>query len=521
MNKKTKLALIFGGAALVLVAGLIVLLLLWPFGTEGEGDTLAEYVSLESTVDENNIVSVQVPTEADGTAKEAISGTIIDVLPAQLNKITVENQGGSYSFDVVTNSSGETTYTLVGFEGYALDGTTPALMGSAVSSLEMAGIVDLTGEKASEYGFDSPRAVVTSQFKDGTTTIIYIGDDAPGGEYTNIRYGNTPTIFSVLKTDIEPLLSNLNDLFDDSIRSDYTTFSDESFDAITLGGSKLKDELVIEHGDGSLASYYVLSSHGKTPVNTDIGSGIVGSIKSLQTDGVAYVNPSASQLASLGLDKPYATVKTTYSNTDADTSEVTTLKVSMLCSKPDADGNVYLMNEGDKVVYIMKAESLTWATATLDDMRSEYVFAPAYTALKSVTFTVGSETYKYNLETVVVDSVDAEGNDTSTTSTTVTLDGKAVSEAYFRVLFDDLALMKNRGKATSAESDGEKLVNVTYEYSTGRAADKVEFYGSASQKVIPSVNGSMDCYAYKAEIDGIIKNAKALAQGKEITSIAG
>lgn len=526
MNKRTKIGLIASIAALVVIVGVVLLVVLLPSASTDDEYTPIEFNSLESTVDESGVRTVSVPVDESGAAKENVTGTLIDMLPADLKEITIENSAGNYVFDVSTDADGATTYVLRGFEGYDLNGTNTGMIGTAISCLDMAGLIDATGETKADYGFDDPAVTASAIFNDGTTVTLYIGDDGPGGTYTYVMLEGCDAVFAVLKTDVEALLLDLNDMFNTLIRSEYSTVSDEDFTYITLGGTHLAEEVTLKHAaDGSLNGYYVLASHDDKPVNSTAGSDIIGSIKSITSESVAFANPDADTLKSLGLDNPYATVKAeyVYEETDDDGNAVEkTLYVSMLCSEPDENGKVYLMDEGGKLVYTIGTDAVDWSVVTMEDLRSEYAFAPSYSAIKSMTVSKGSESYTFNVETVITESVDEEtGEDTSTSETAVKFGSKTVDEAYFRILFEDMALIPCRGTATAAESSGEELVTVTYEYSTGRAADTVVYYATSTQKVIPEINGEVDCYIYKSDIDGILDNAKALSEGKEITSISG
>lgn len=525
MNKRTKTWLIAGIAALVLIVGGALLLIFLPSGEDSEYVPV-DYNSVEATVDESGVRTVSIPVDENGDAKDNLVGTLIDLQPSYLTEVKIENSAGNYTFSCSTNSDGATSYTLVGFEGYDLNDTNVSMIGSAISALDMAAVIDATGETKSDYGFDAPLVTASAKYTDGSQTTLYIGDDAPGGTYTYVMMEGCDAVFSVLKEDIEALTLNLNDMFNALIRSEYSTVSDEDFTYITLGGTHLDEEVTIVHApDGSLNGYYVLSSHDDKIVNSTVGSDIVGSIKSITGESVAFANPDADTLKSLGLDNPYATVKAEYVyevTNDDDEAEEKTLYVSMLCSEPDENGKVYLMDEGGKLVYIIGTDAVDWSVVTFESLRSEYAFAPSYSAVKSMTVSNGSESYTFVVDTVITESVDAEtGEDTSISETVVKFGDKTVEEGYFRILFEDMALIPCRGSATAADKGSDELVTVTYEYTTGRAADTVVYYATDTQKVIPEINGDCDCYIYKSDINGILDNAKALSEGKEIDSILG
>ena len=523
MNKRTKIGFIAGLAVLVVIVAVVLLVIFLPQNTDGGDDTFVpkEFHSLDSTVDESGVRTVSVPKNEKGEAAENLSGALVDMLPANLKEITIENSAGNYQFICSTNADKATSYTLVGFEDYELDGASTSMIGTAVSCLDMAGVADIDGENKADFGFDNPKVKVCGKFDDGSFVTLYIGDDAPGGTYTYVMLEGCDSVFSVVKTDVEPLMLNLNDMFNALIRSEYSTVSDEDFTVITLGGRHLPEEVTIEHApDGSLNGYYIMTSHNDKVVNSTIGSEIIGSIKSITAEEVAFANPDADTLHSLGLDKPYATVKAHYAYTDAQ-GEGQELEISMLCSEPDENGKVYLMDEGGKLVYLIGTDAVDWSVVTMESMRSEYTFAPSYSAIKGMTIAKGDESYSFTVETVTTETVNEDGEETSLSETQVMFGDKKIEESYFRTLFEDMALIPYRGAATASEKGSEVLVSVTYEYKTDRASDTVVFYATDSQKVIPEVNGEIDSYIYKTDIEGVMDNAKALSEGKEITSILG
>lgn len=522
MNKKTKIGFIVGLVALVLIVGVVLLVMFLPSGSGNDGEYVAkDFNSLEATVDESGLRTVSVPVNDKGEVKENIIGNLVDMLPKDLEKVTIENSAGNYVFKCSTNSDGATSYTLVGFEDYDLNETNVAMMGSAISSLNMASVADATGENKADFGFDNPRVTASAKFNDGSFIKLYIGDDAPGGAYTHVMLEGCDSVFSVVKTDIEPLTRSLNDMFNSLIRTEYSTVSDEDFTYIILGGTHLDEEVTIEHApDGSLNGYYIMTSHNDKIVNATTGSEIIGSIKSISGESVAFANPDADTLRELGLDKPYATVKAHYEYTDAEGKEQE-LDVSMLCTEADAEGKVYLMDEDGKLVYVFLAEKIRWADVTMEDLRDEYAFAPSYSAIKGMTLSQGDESYSFTVETIMTESVDEDGNDISVSEISVKCGDKQIEEGYFRILFDDIAMIPARGAAEASESSGEEIITVTYEYTTDREPDTVTYYATDSQKVLPQYEGEIDCYIYKSDIDGILSNAKALSEGKEITSVRG
>lgn len=533
MNKKMKRNIIIAAVALVFIAALIFVIFLLPSGKGKKEMPELDYgIDMTASVNKDGLHTVKINTNSKGEIENNSYGTLVDRLPAQVNKVSMKTVEGNYTF-LVENPVSEdgtteaSTYTLEGFEGYDLAQTNPALLVGDVCNIEFTKVADLSGENSAEYGFEEPRAEATVYYSDGTYSFVRVGDNAPGAAYTYVQFGDNRTVYIVKAEEVDSLVLKITDLFNTQINSDKSSVSDEAFDKITLGGTHLEDEIVlVANKEGSLTCSYVLSSHGNMPVSATEGSQVVGTIKSLATEAVVCVNPDKEQLEEFGLAKPYATVKTTYNYKESTyddagneiKGEPRTLKVSLIASKEDEEGNVYLMQEGGKLVYKIAAEKVVWATTSLEKLVSEYVLHPNYNALESIVMEAKGKTYKFDLSTQEVTNIAEDGTTNTVNEPRVHLAGKEVDPDQFYILFQDMALMETEGEDEGTKTTGEVL-KITYNYSTGRESDTVVLYSTDTQKVIPSLNSMKNGYIYKSYANALAENLEKLAQGKEITDI--
>ncbi len=533
MNKKMKRNIIISAVALVIIAALIVVIFLLPSGKRKNTPAELDYgIDMTASVNENGLHTVKINTNSKGEIENNSYGTLVDRLPADVEKVSMKTEEGNYTFlvDNPVSEDGTTqasTYTLEGFEEYDLAETNPALLVGDVCNIEFTKVADLSGDNAAEYGFDNPRSEATVYYSDGTHSVVRVGDSAPGAAYTYVQFGDNRTVYIVKAEEVDSLLLKITDLFNTAINSDKTSVSDEAFDKITLGGTHLEEEIVITaNTEGSLTCSYVMESHGGLPVSTTEGSMVIGTIKSLATDEVVCVNPDNEQLKGFGLLKPYATVKTTYnySETTYDDAgneikgDLQNLKVSLLASKEDADGNVYMMQEGGKVVYKIAAEKVAWATTSFEKLVSEYVLHPNYNALESIVFEAKGKTYKFDLSTEDVTNTGEDGTTSTIAEPRVHLAGKEIDPDQFYILFQDMALMETAGEDNGTKTTGE-ILKVTYNYITQRESDTVILYSTDTQKVIPELNSMKNGYIYNSYANALAENLEKLVQGKEITDI--
>lgn len=534
MNKKMKRNIIIAGASLVLIVALILVIIFVPLGKEENDNSVdIDYgIDMTASVNGDGLHTVRINTNSNGEIENNSYGTLVDRLPGDVNKVSMKTREGNYTF-LVENPVSEdgtteaSTYTLEGFEGYSLAETNPALLVGDVCNIDFLKVADLSGENAAEYGLDNPRVEATAYYSDGTYSIVYLGDDAPGGTHCYVQFGDNKTVYIVAAEEVDSLLLKITDQFSTSINADKTTVSDESFDKITLGGTHLAEKIVIEaNEERSLNCYYILSSHNGMPVSATEGSAVIGTIKSLTAEEVVCVNPDEKQLESYGLLNPYATVETTYTYTEStyepDGTEIKgkpiNLPVSLIASAADADGKVYMMQKDGKLVYRISSSSVVWATTSLEKLMSEYVLCPNYESLTSVLLEANGKAYKFDLSYEDLTVTGEDGTTTTVKDPTVKFAGKEIDSDQFYILFQDMAFLEKAGEDNSAATNGE-LLKVTYTYSTSRTSDTVVFYSTDTQKVVASVNSMKRGYVYKDYIESLVENITLLASGKEISSI--
>lgn len=533
MNKKMKRNLIVASAIILLIVAIIIVIKSLPEKTDDSSYSVSfdSGIDMTASVSDKGVHNVTINTNSKGEIENNSYGTLIDYVPAQIDKISMKTTEGSYTFLLETpvDASGNTqatVYTLEGFEGYNIAVTNPGLLASAVSNLDFSMVADLKGDNAADFGFDNPRAQATVYFNDGTQAKLVLGDDAPGSNESYVQFGDNKTIYVVAKEDVEPMLMSITDLFDTALNSDKTAIADDSFDEIVLGGTHLSEELsFVANSDGTIYCYYLMSSHDNAAVNTTEASAIIGAVKALVADEVVCVNPDSAQLEKYGLKTPYATVKTNYVSDEGYDeqgnkleSPQVLLSVSLLASKEDAEGMVYMMEEGGKLVYRISADKVPWATTTEQKLASEYVLNPNYLAIGTMEIESKGKTYEFLLSAEQVEYTDELGNVSYSTEPRAYYKGESLDPDQFYIFFQDVAFMEVAGEDSGTAATSE-LMKVKYTYITERPADTVVFYMTDTQKVIATVNAENVGYVYRNYVTALAENLEKVVKGEEIAAV--
>ncbi len=498
----------------ILLGVIITLLLLLPKDSETK-DYISGTAPVKATVGEDKVHQAELETSADGKISENGSGTLIEKVPAEIKKIEIENEGGSFTVTSYTpkNKKGETDtteYTLVGFEGFDLQTGAPDEIANVCANLTFSSVSseDATG-KLQDFGLDNPRSIATVTYTDKTKAVFKVGAEAPQGLGTYVMFGDKNTVYLCGTEAVEPLLFSVNDLI--SLAINDAASDNDSTDAKTVNisgtafpsGIKLKLNSDTEH----IANKYLLVSPVSAYADDTASGEITGALRGLYADSVRFVNPTASQLSSVGLDNPYAVVSATFSD----------ISVKLLASKPDSEGNVCIMKSGGNVVYKMKSASLGWVTTNVDKLISDYVLNAELASLSGLKISAGGESYKFDIKTTVTKTTNDEGEETSSSNTVTTVGGEELDEGNFETFYRNLSLL-TKAENTVAKPSGKPALSVTYVYEKGRKADSVEFYKSSGNKYVVTVNSAPSGTVYANYVEKLIKQASSAAVDKTVKS---
>ncbi len=514
MKKNTKIMLIVAIAGVLLV-GLMLLLIFLPQGDSDATATYDEGIKMVTTTDENGVHQAEIKTNEKGEIENNSYGTLMEYVPADIKTIHVENSKGTLEVKSSTpkgedgSTTGETVYEIVGYEDLTLQTGIPDEIANDAASLDFSKVISLEKDKAAEYGLDKPRAKVTVTYTDDTKAVILVGDDAPQGAGTYVKFGDGDTIYFVATDAVSSFDYGITDLMSLAINDSATDSENSKASTITIYGSNFPNTIELAPNDGTkVSASYVMNKPVQGYANENESSLVEGAIRGLYAESVKMVNPSDSQLKELGLSNPYSAIKAVYPDTT----------VELVASKPDGEGKVNVMEKGGDVVYVMASEKLPWVTTSYEKLASEYVLYPKLVALSNVSINDGNKTYDFKLSSKTTTSTDSEGKETTSTTTTVQYDKKEIDLSFFSTLFQNIALTE-LADCKSESVSGKPVLSVTYTYSEDGTTDKVEFYSTGSNRYVASVNGTSVGHVHKSDINKIVKQVATVADNKAADSL--
>ena len=536
-NKKPILIVV---GVLVAVAALIGLyFLIQNFVPNDTGDTTATYPTDENgeqyAVDlkGNKIDSEK---DKDGNILSAGIEELISHVPADIKTVEVTNEHGTFEISAETptekttdadgketTGTGETVYTLKGYEDAPLASGMPDAVANDAAAVTTTNIVDITGANPEEYGLKEPRATAKVTFTNGNTRTITVGNDAPSDAGTYIMVNGDKAIYLVSTDAVDAFLYKTMALLDTTVTEAAEEDGSSAPESVKISGTNFGKTMEFVPNDDTTVSsaYYKMTSPAECFVNVTNGSTVLESLRSVSADEVIAYKPDEKTLAKYGINtkEPYAEITAKFSDTT----------VHLYAAKPvlnNTDDNdesssqtstssTYVYSPDKKMLFSVTTSRVAWVTTSYEDMVFEYVMKPDLAAIKAIDITAGGKTYSFDISTKT--NTDEEGNETSTT--VVKCGDKTIDTEKFDIFFQNLeSAQVNSVKNGNVSGNAELTVKFTY--NTDKDADTYTFYKGDTGKYNFSFDGSTIMGdVFDTYVEKIIEDAPKIAKGEDVTSI--
>ena len=503
LNKKIVIPIIIA-VAVVALAVLLIVLKSQPLRSTTDPDSLLP-ADITTDVNDKGEHEAKVTKDENGEIKHNGNGSLLTYVPADIKKIDVENENGSFSVLSDTPEGEATVYTLVGYEDVGLQSGIADEVANAVSTVEFSKVVSADGNLA-DFGLEKPRAIATVSYNDDTTAVLKIGNEAAGGVGTYISMGSGKAVYLTDTDKVAPLLYGVNQLISLDITDTMEDSENSEFSTLTVTGSRYPEDItIVPNKDEAIDAVYLVTEPRKMFANAVESYDIAGSIRGLYAEEVVCVHPSSGQLEDYGIADPYAKVTASYPDTN----------ITLSCSAPGEQGIVNIYNPDKDIIYTIQQSAVSWACTSVEALTPEQIINAKINAVSKVQFSGGGKDYTFKVATKT-ETVDTEDGDTEdVVTTTATYDGKELSSDNFTVFFQNLNGIKNMGDAGSG---GSQVMRFIFSYDNGRAADVVTAYDIGEAQYAIVMNEQLVGSASKSYIDSLISDAEALVKGEDITS---
>ncbi|MBO5852494.1 MAG: DUF4340 domain-containing protein [Clostridia bacterium] len=386
---------------------------------------------------------------------------------------------------------------------------------SMVSYLEYLRIMD---NKDADYGFSTPNYKIEIKSKDGNDdkTLLVGTKTADGsGVYLTVEGQDTvylaePDFISYLKTD--PLyFADTTGLPAFSKESDYTGeyFTEgvlTNFDKIEIEGTSLSEKLTFKKNTGILDfGSYLITSPANRYANTESVSGLYNAFTSgIAGTGVYSFENTAAQQKLYGLNNPDF-VATIYAG-----NETRTFKV-----KKQNDDNYALIGDGLRVILKVSPESLPFATYSVNDFYSNFMFIESLTEAKTITITEGDKSHKFTIITEKVEN--AEGKMENQIKA-IKANGKEIDATNFQNYYEKLLWISAVEFSFIDTSNMEADLTIHITHNDGTKDTVIKYYQKSDMRYQMEVNGEKMGVISSSSFKNIFKYADNVANGKPYNS---
>lgn len=483
------------GAGVVVLGGILAALLLTDNKEEEDASSAPE--SSSSSI---SLVSRQ---EEDITSMEVTNqyGTYTIVPYEHVAEVEVSDESGGMTTETTTN----TLYRIAEYGDSAPINTyTTERVLECGFSLNATRNIGEVGD-LEEYGLTDPQATVKVNFNDGTDFEYNLGNQNAGdgsGYYMCPAGSNNVYIVSV----------------DDEIFEDKTTFvnrtllslsygTDEigtAVEQLTLSGTQYPDPIVVVmNEDGS----FTMTAGHEMELDTDKYNTMLSSLPSLSADDVAYVCPTAEDLAACGLDNPSSIVE--FSIKDGDTYRLKAGK--------SENGMTYIMVDGKDAVYLLEDSKVSeWTQNSAYNLRSKFLKLPMITDVEKMTVNIGGEITEFVLTRTEDEEKSTE--DEIQYNYEVTGNGKKLTyDDYFKKYYQSVIGIQILEESHD-EPTGEPVVTLTYHYydDLNRPDDVIAFYEAGTRRYLAQTNGGTDGLVASSTVDKIAPNTEKMLNDEKV-----
>lgn len=494
MNKRIK-GIVLGCSLLAVLGGALAFLLLTDKPEENS-----------SSEDEHTHAKLLWDIEnSDDIAKITVSkpdGTSFTATRKKEKTMTTDYQTQqNYETEVVN-------YYISGLENLPMDTTGVRLLASRSNSISAGAVVqeNPTDEDLKKYGLDKT-VKVTFEVDNADNVSFEIGNRTPVADYTYLRCGDDPTVYTVQTFAMEPFLKKPEEFLGTKLTQELASDDNTMVQSVRVHRKDLPydisleyDPYYVEENNGGMSALHVMKEPIYCLLNVDKSEKITHGLYGLSAQQVVKPHPTAEDLTQYGFDDPFTTVDVRIDNGKTMHFE---LGNSYEVENTDASGKktsvkyYYGKLDGTDCIYGFSADEISY-----DDVQAADITAK--TVIDIFVWDIGSLVYEAGDLKLAF-----EGKGTDKEDFVLKLNGEDTDLERYRLLYT--YLLKAAAEDLVLEEihpDTDPLVKVTVKRQDGKRDQELAFYDAGDMKAYIMINGQIRYRCRMSYVKTLIENLK-------------
>lgn len=428
-----------------------------------------------------------------------------------ITSVMIVNPSDTYTVNMSNGSC-----SIAGFDNIPMSDKAFSTLKSDSSYIKSTQIVVEEAANLSEFGLSTPTTTATITYKDGTTTKLNIGNEAPMSAGTYVSTDNSDKVYLFDTDTLDAFSYTKLDYVDKNL----VPTKDSSGSTLTLnsiilqGGNRPADVEIDVTTDSNKSTIYTVKSNGiEANGDTTAAPAVVLELKNLKADSTVKVKPTTEDLQVYGLDNPFATAKVNFSDRTVE-----------IIVSTDRDGNYYIMNKANPVIYQIASSSQDWATATFDTLASKTIINAAMASVSKVTIATPDKSYEFDVTTTAVSDSSSTSSSGTATVTNATCNNTSVDSTNFKIFYQNI-LKAKVDKFTTEKPDTTKtpVMSITIEYTDStKQTEKYNFYSfdTDTNDLLVTKNDICNSAVNASYANTIIEDCEKISQNQTIDSIS-
>lgn len=342
------------------------------------------------------------------------------------------------------------------------DGTCKNLLNNVKSLSALRNFGENT--KKTDYGFDTPFAVLTVKMTDNTEKVVTFGNESPdkSGRYATLSGNNS--VFLVEGSVANIFSQNPQNFISLNLFGVYTDEEAMSVKQIILGGNCREQEITVQNDKSEYSARIFKISK---PINSFAKDENVAQFCTMLTltysaESIEILNPDANTLAEYGFDDPYSTVKFVFEGKEE----------KIVFGKEAKDGKLYAMVNDIPAIYRLNAEDYSFIGYQLPSLRDSALFSCIIKYVDSISVTANDKTNLFK----------ADGE-------SATLNGENTDYREFKDYYSAFLQSLSKSYNESCSDNAEKLCEVKITFNYDRNPETFVYYKENDDYFV-SVNGA-------------------------------